>query len=117
MLVIFCLFFVCCFSFSCPGEENIRKAFSNDGFANTTCVSFQGALGCVSFSNATNLRTGKNKKSFFLCGSPYESGRLIAKLAYDDLLVVTTEFLRKIPLALIAENWISKHDGPIVEVP
>ncbi len=111
------LLLVSVWAFACgtPSRASIEAAFKKDGFAVSRWESTSDGEGCLALSTtATNFRTKQPKKAFYLRGKPNACGAIVARLARDDLEVVCTEFLRKIPLALLDPAWVASHDPPIV---
>ena len=82
-----------------PSRSTIESAFHGDNFTVQRWISYGNGQGCVALANnATTLNTGNPKRAYYVAGSGYEMGYIMASLVPHDVeTMAITYFDRLIP--------------------
>ena len=74
--------------------DKIINGFEKNNYKIIEKISFQNKNGIVAEHNEVfNYKTGKNKRAYFLEGTPYQIGKLLGLLAEEEINLVTNKFL------------------------
>lgn len=93
-ILAICLSF--CFVIANPyeGFEDIIDAFDKDGYSIAKVAKYKDGRGALAYHRtAVNYETKKPKRLFYLEGSAYEMGYLMALLAHEDVEITCSKFI------------------------
>ncbi|KNC53355.1 uncharacterized protein AMSG_08856 [Thecamonas trahens ATCC 50062] len=90
--------------------EQLEAAFAGDGFAIVGRKEYGGYRGLMGESKeATIFRTGKGKPMLYVEGNATSYGWLTGYLARESVEAMVGPFLERLPLELVAKDYVMKH--------
>jgi hypothetical protein len=82
--------------------KRLKAAFDADGYSIERYIKESGRYGIrAAHREAVNYDTGQPKLAFYLEGTPYEMGYQMGRLAEEEVTMMTTTFVKNVPMDFV----------------